>query len=293
MNNPETVTTDIDLILMDIVMPDINGIEACRLIKAVEYLQDIPIIMVTASNEIGQLQMAFAVGATDYITKPFNKLELLARVQSALRLKYEIDRRKEREKELLEATRQLAEANWMLQRLSSLDGLTGVANRRRFDEVLEQEWRRALRNKTPLSLIFIDIDFFKVYNDTYGHLMGDECLKQIAKTLSGILNRPGDLVARYGGEEFVVLLPETDTSGAITIAETLRTKVEEMKIPHLKSECSNYVTISLGVATAIPSHDSSASWLIDKADKALYQAKQEGRNQLRCSEVSPCLAVGI
>jgi diguanylate cyclase (GGDEF)-like protein len=281
MDNPTTVATEIDLILMDIVMPEMDGIEACRLIKSFEYLRDIPIIIVTATGQAKELQMAFAAGAIDYIPKPLNKAELLARVRSALKLKHEMDCRKAREKELLRVKKQLEQANQILQRLSSLDGLTGIANRRRFDEFLEQEWRRATRDATPLSLILIDIDFFKAYNDTYGHQIGDDCLKQVANMLSSKLNRSGDLVARYGGEEFVVLLPGTEVKGAAVIAKGLCAGVEALKIAHSNSQISDRVTISLGVASAIPELNSSPADLISAADQALYQAKQEGRNRVK------------
>jgi diguanylate cyclase (GGDEF)-like protein len=281
MDNPAKVATDIDLILMDITMPEMDGIEGCRLIKSVEYLRDVPIIMVTAADQAKDFQMAFAVGAVDYINKPLNRVELLARVHSALRLKYEIDCRKAREQELIRVSKQLEEANQVLQRLSSLDGLTGIANRRHFDEFLDQEWKRAIRDATPLSLVFIDIDFFKAYNDTYGHQMGDECLKQVANTLSGTLYRPGDLVARYGGEEFVIVSPNIDARGAAVVAEGLRARVEALGIAHAYSRVSKYVTISLGLANTIPKKDSSPAALITTADHALYQAKQEGRNRVK------------
>ncbi len=277
----------IDLILMDIMMPEIDGIEACKRIKAREHLRDIPIIMITALTDVEILKTAFAAGAMDYIAKPPNKVELLARVRSALRLKHEMDARKAREQELLEVTRQLEEANQILLRLSSLDGLTGIANRRRFDEFLEMEWRRGLRESAPLSLIMLDIDFFKAYNDAYGHQAGDDCLKAVANTLSNTVNRPGDLVARYGGEEFAVILPRTHPEGAVTVAELLRAKVEALKIPHSRSRVSDVVTISLGVSTVVPRSGYSTAALIAAADQALYQAKQEGRNRVRVRHPAP------
>ncbi len=217
----------IDLILMDIMMPGIDGIEACRMINSRVNLLDIPIIMVTAKDDIEYLKLAFAAGALDYVTKPFNKIELLARVRSALKLKHEMDNRKSKEIELKKITQQLAELNAKLQRLSSLDGLTGIPNRRTFDEVLEIELKRAVRNKSPISLIMLDIDHFKLFNDTYGHLKGDDCLKEIAKVLQNSLKRPGDLVARYGGEEFACILPNTDREGAKSVAEKIRKKYQK------------------------------------------------------------------
>jgi diguanylate cyclase (GGDEF)-like protein len=285
MNNDSRAgtVTDVDLILMDILMPETDGIEACRLIKANEHLCDIPIIMVSANTDIQKLDLAFTAGAIDYINKPLNKVELLARIRSILRLKQEMDCRKAREQELLRVKQQLEEANKVLQCLSCLDGLTGISNRRSFDESLEQEWRRSVRNQLPLSLVLIDIDFFKAYNDTYGHQMGDECLKRVANVLSNTVNRPGDLIARYGGEEFVVVLPDTDEEGAIVIGEKLRAWVEGLGIEHTKSLVSKYVTISLGIATTIPRQDSSPAVLIAAADQALYQAKQGGRNRVKSS----------
>jgi diguanylate cyclase (GGDEF)-like protein len=274
----------VELILMDVTMPEMNGIEACRRIKTIEHFQDVPVIMVTANTNPDNLQMAFDAGATDYITKPPNKVELLARVRSALRLKQEMDRRKLRERELLEATRQLTAANEELNRISSIDGLTGILNRRYFDETFHKEWRRTVRHARPLSLIMSDIDHFKYYNDRYGHLAGDDCLRMVAKATNNVLRRPGDFVARYGGEEFVTVLPNTDINGAVVVAEAMRSNVEALEIEHAASPAGAWVTISLGVADVFHARFLEPDDLISAADKALYRAKREGRNRVKVAE---------
>ncbi|MBN1694242.1 diguanylate cyclase [candidate division WOR-3 bacterium] len=272
---------DIDLILMDIMMPDVDGLEACLKIKKNEELKDIPIIMVTAKKEADHLQSAFQAGAVDYITKPINVTELLARVHSALRLKMEIDSRKERERELTEMAEQLDAANKKLTRMSYLDGLTDVPNRRYFEEVFAREWKNAIRENGFLSIIMFDIDCFKAYNDTYGHLIGDDCLKKIAKTLSSALKRPRDFLCRYGGEEFIAVLPDTDGKGAFEVANRFLKKTKNLKITHKTSPVSKNVTISIGVATIKPDRKKKSNFLITEVDKALYEAKQSGRNCIK------------
>jgi diguanylate cyclase (GGDEF)-like protein len=183
--------------------------------------------------------------------------------------------------ELAEMRQELEESNRLLQHLSTIDTLTGLPNRRRFDEALGREWRRAMRDRTPLSLIFCDIDFFKEYNDTYGHQAGDDCLRRVARCITDMFNRPADLPARFGGEEFVVLLANTDAPGAVHLAERLRASVEALKVQNPASSIGSHLTISLGVAAAVPAQRSQPSDLISVADRALYQAKREGRNCVR------------
>jgi diguanylate cyclase (GGDEF)-like protein len=183
--------------------------------------------------------------------------------------------------ELTQMKRQLTESNSQLERLSTLDTLTGLANRRRFDEVLRYEWRRSARDASPLSLVFVDIDFFKDFNDGYGHLAGDACLSQVGRAVSTASNRPGDLAARYGGEEFVLILPGTSEEGARLLAERLRARVEDLKILHARSRLGGWLTISLGVACMVPRPGSDPKELLDLADRALYAAKEEGRNRVK------------
>ena len=173
----------------------------------------------------------------------------------------------------------LEKANRELQRLSVLDDLTQVANRRRFDAALSEEWQRLSRDRAPLSLIFCDIDYFKLYNDTYGHQAGDDCLRAVADTISANCQRPGDFVARFGGEEFIVILPNTEAGGAVHLAEDIREDIERLKIPHERSQVSPYITLSLGVSCLLPSAEFSPESLIGAADKALYEAKNQGRNR--------------
>jgi diguanylate cyclase (GGDEF)-like protein len=264
----------VDLVLMDINMPGIDGIKATRMIKEHPALRDIPIIIVTVSDELETLEKAFEAGAIDYINKPVNSAEMLVRVRSALRLKLEMDQRKARERELEELTRKLQE-------LSNQDGLTGVANRRCFEDILQIEWLRARREQTPISLLMIDLDFFKPFNDTYGHLQGDVCLIAIATAIRNALKRPADLVARYGGEEFAAVLPHTDSAGAQIIATAIAANVASLDIDHEASTVSKRVTVSIGVATLVPGREQETQAFIEASDAALYQAKREGRNCIR------------
>ncbi|GAB6177365.1 hypothetical protein JCM16814_22560 [Desulfobaculum senezii] len=248
-----------DLILLDIIMPGMDGHQVCRELKARPTTQSIPIIFITAMNQEGDETRGLELGAVDYITKPFSIPIVKARVRTHLDLKRKTD---------------------ILENLSSFDELTSIPNRRRFDEVLDLEWRRALRSALPMSVIMLDIDFFKRFNDNYGHTAGDDCLRKVAKLLAGQLKRPHDLVARYGGEEFVVVLPETDYDGASIIGESMRLAIESKSIMHEHSDIASVVTISVGVAATIPSQEKNAEELVHTADKMLYRAKEGGRNRV-------------
>lgn len=277
-----TVEHDLpDVILMDLEMPDANGIEATKRLKSQPRYVDIPVIMVTASDRLEDLEDAFAAGANDYITKPVHRIELCARVGSAQRLKLEMDQRKERERELERMTREL-------EALSSQDGLTGVANRRHFDSMLGQEWQRCARDQSPLCLLMIDIDFFKRYNDALGHLEGDKCLKAVAQAIQNAFRRPGDFLARFGGEEFIALLPDTDMDGGCRRARAIQGQLATLAMPHPDSSISDHVTVSIGVAATVPLPGAESSPLVAASDKALYKAKKAGRDQIINAEGQPC-----
>lgn len=249
-----------DLILLDVMMPDMDGYEVCARLKAEPRTRGIPIIFVTAMDQEGDEAKGLELGGIDYLTKPVRPAIVRARVRNHLEL---LDYRD------------------FLEELSGTDGLTGIANRLRFDEFLMREWRRALRNRMPLSLILLDIDLFRAFNDHYGHLAGDDCLRQVAWLLTDNLRRPADLAARYGGKEFAGLLPETDAKGALWVADQIREKVSGLNIPHASSPVADHVTVSIGVATLIPVVGQSAMDLIWRADVLLQAAKQSGRNQVR------------
>ena len=255
----------VDLILLDVVMPKMDGYEVCRRLKNDLETKNIPVIFVSAARNVEDETKGLECGAIDYITNPFNPFIIKARVKNHLELKKYRD---------------------ILEKLSLIDGLTSIANRRYFDETYEKEWRRALRNEDTLSLIMLDIDFFKKYNDHYGHLAGDECLRKVANVLRKSIKRAGDLVARYGGEEFIVILPSTSKDHAFEIAEKMRKDIESLKITHQMSEVSRSVTVSAGVATVKPSKGMSPARLIEKVDSALYQAKNKGRNVVVWQEYS-------
>lgn len=261
-----------DLILLDIMMPKIDGLEVCKQLKESSDTRHIPIIFLTANDDIEIIVEGFKLGGVDYITKPFQKEELLVRLQTHLKIV-------SLQRDLQETIQQLEQSNQHLEKLSHQDGLTQIANRRYFDHRLQEEWQRLQREEKPLSLILLDIDYFKQYNDYYGHLEGDECLKNIAKALSQSVKRSMDVVARYGGEEFAVILPNTAKSGAIQVAQEIQILISQLEIKHNPDCPYRNITVSMGIATIIPTSKDSINFLISQADTALYQSKEKGRNQ--------------
>jgi len=248
-----------DLILLDIMMPGMDGYDVCRQLKADTRTMHIPVIFITALDASDDEARGFDVGAVDYIAKPFKPVIVKARVRTHIQLKRKTD---------------------LLERLALLDGLTEIPNRRCFDVTLEKELRRKKRDGSLLSLVILDIDYFKKYNDTYGHAAGDTCLRQVAGAMKECIKRGSDFAARYGGEEFAIILSGTDRNGAITIAEKVRHSVAALDIRHAASDVAGHVTVSLGVATVFEDRDVSPVDLINAADAALYQAKEMGRNRV-------------
>lgn len=274
------------VILQDLVMPDVDGYTLLRFYRANPGTTNVPVIVLSSREDPRDKSQAFTNGASDYLVKVPDKIELVARIRAHSKSYLAQKQRdaafkamQDLQAQLEESNKKLAESNSVLQRLSVLDGLTGIANRRHFDEMLDQEWKRASREKSQLSLVLLDIDFFKKYNDNYGHQGGDDCLRQVASALHNAMHRPGDFIARYGGEEFVAILPDTDSSGAATIAESMRASVEALNIAHAFSLATDHVTISLGVATIIPDSAQNPKELVETADGALYKAKEQGRNR--------------
>lgn len=253
-----------DLILMDIVMPGLNGFEVCRLLKNDDRTRNIPVVFLTARWETSEEAKGLELGAVDYIRKPFSPPIIKARIRNHLELKKTRD---------------------LLENLSTLDGLTNIPNRRRFDEILVHEWNRAVRKKAPISLLFIDIDHFKNYNDHYGHLAGDDCLKAVARVLQSSLGRAADFLARFGGEEFIILLPDTKENGCRHLAEAIRSAVEKLDIEHRDSPVADHLTVSIGAVTCIDVTRCDRELLLEHADRLLYQAKHEGRNRVKAQTI--------
>ncbi|GAX36119.1 response regulator [Nodularia sp. NIES-3585] len=279
-----------DIVLLDAIMPVMDGFTCCKellqmarnnLMTALDNLdtesplgnnvisnlwERTPILMITSLDDQDSVNRAFDAGATDYLTKPIHWAVLRQRLRKLL--------------QQAQVYKQLEAANLALQHLANVDGLTGLANRRRFDYYLNTQWINSAQAKCPLSLILCDVDFFKFYNDEYGHPAGDICICKVGSVLNDNARKNQDLVARYGGEEFAVIMPDTDVSGAFYVATRMRTGISNLQISHSASMISQYVTMSIGVATMTPTWESSPSDLIMAADQALYQAKKQGRNRI-------------
>ncbi len=261
-----------DVILLDALMPGMDGFTCCTELQKRLSSERTAILMITGLNDAASVDHAFAAGAIDYVTKPIHWPVLRHRVRRLI--------------QQARLYRQLEEANKKLEQLAIKDGLTQLANRRYFDQFLDQQWRQLARAHAPLSLILCDVDHFKIYNDTYGHPMGDACLRQVAMALNRAIRRTTDLVARYGGEEFAIVLPHTDTEGALTLIEAVQREVKQLAIHHVGSATSQQVTLSLGLATVIPHPCLTSEILITRADKALYQAKLAGRDRYSVNQES-------
>ena len=252
-----------DLILLDAVMPEMDGYAVCAALRASAITRDIPIIFVTALNTPEDETRALDAGAADFISKPVNAAVVRARVRTQLTVKRQSD---------------------ALRELTLTDGLTGVSNRRAFDEKLHNEWRRCARAQVPMALLLVDIDYFKLYNDHYGHQAGDACLQLVGAAMKRAAKRPQDLVARYGGEEFAILLPQEDIKGAEAVARRVLDEIEGLAIAHARSGAAPVLTVSMGVASVIPNEKRDPGKLIQLADAVLYQAKADGRNRYLVSQ---------
>jgi diguanylate cyclase (GGDEF)-like protein len=261
-----------DLVLIDVEMPVMDGYEAARRMRESSPDDWVPIIFLSSKEDDQDLDRAIEAGGDDYLIKPVSYVVLNAKIRALHRL--ETMRSK-----LSEMSRDLASANRELEKLSRQDGLTGIANRRYFDSYLLNEVRRSARERGPLSLIISDIDEFKAFNDCYGHQAGDDCLRQVAMALSSVGRRPADLAARYGGEEFAMILPGTVVEGAVDVAQSVSRVIAGLAIPHARSATGRLITLSQGIVAVVPEQETTPEDLILRADKALYQAKEQGRNR--------------
>ncbi|MFK3976995.1 MULTISPECIES: diguanylate cyclase [Shewanella] len=257
-----------DLVLLDIEMPILNGFDVCAHLKNDPDTQEVAVIFVSGHFDEDKEVRGFQLGAVDFIHKPINPVITKARIKNQIRLKLNTD---------------------LLRTIALIDGLTGVANRRQFEQVLPVSWSQCAREKQPLTVILLDIDFFKHFNDTYGHTEGDVCLRLVAQKIHDTVNRPYDLVARFGGEEFICILPNTDLIGGTYVAQQIVDSIVSLKIPHINSPISAFVTISAGVSSVVPEYDMSSTTLIEEADKQLYIAKDRGRNRVLGSQIQVTL----
>ena len=256
-----------DVILLDILMPEMDGYAVISALKNSENTRSIPVIFITGLNSVDDEEKGLTLGAADYIAKPFSPAVVKLRIMNQIKMLDQLH---------------------TIERLSMIDQLTDLPNRRNFDIRLNQEWDRALREKKSVSILMMDIDRFKNYNDVHGHQQGDVALKAAANAFKQTLKRPGDFAARWGGEEFAVLLPNTDSHGARDVAEQIRRHVEDMEIPR-KDGLKTKVTISIGTKTEVPVRNSSYEGFISGADEALYRAKETGRNKVctMCVTIPP------
>jgi two-component system chemotaxis family response regulator WspR len=271
------------IILQDLIMPEVDGYVLLQRYRQHSATRNIPVIILSTKEDPQDKSLAFEHGANDYLVKLPDKIELVARIRAHSKNYLVQCERDNAFDELGRLQRQLEINNEELQRLTCLDALTGIANRRRFNEFFTKECLRSAREKTPLSLLLIDIDFFKMYNDNHGHLRGDDAICAVAKALQRAVQRPADLVSRYGGEEFAVVLPNTEIDGALKLANILHRAIAKLCIPHPHSEVSECLTVSIGIASKVINESNSPEQLIELADRALYEAKRSGRN---CSKVA-------
>jgi two-component system chemotaxis family response regulator WspR len=267
------------VILQDLVMPQVGGLDLVRQYRGDPATQGIPIIVLSTKEEASVKSDAFLAGANDYLVKLPDRIELIARIRYHSAAFLSQLQRDEAYRALRKSQQELMEANLALQRLTNVDGLTGLSNRRYFEDYMETEWRQAIRMQEPVSLLMVDIDHFKQYNDTYGHLAGDEVLRRVAKTVQYCFRRPRDLTVRMGGEEFVVVMPLTPPDQLAMLASRAVEAVEALAEPHRSSPVATVVTISVGAACVIPAVEDQPFSLVETADKALYEAKRLGRNR--------------
>jgi two-component system sensor histidine kinase/response regulator len=254
-----------DVILLDVGMPTLNGYQVCRKLKETESTRNIPVVFSTGHDSEADEITGFMAGASDYITKPFRMDLVKLRLKNVLDLKHKTD---------------------LLEELANVDGLTHIANRRRFETIFQQKWQESIVSQSYITVFMIDIDYFKQYNDQYGHAHGDRCLVQIAQVLEMLCASNYAAPARYGGEEFVVVMSANGALSASDFAEAVRVKVLELVLPHKSSKCSEQITVSVGVATTIASHEIDKQMLLEAADKQLYVSKNKGRNQVTLTNMS-------